>query len=105
MIPTFGTLSPGWIALSALWSWLSKEIGIAHIVRAGVKVYPHLLRHTFAISYLCSGGDILTLQQIMGHQSIDTLQNYVKLAAADLEKAAASYSPADRLANIVVCMG
>jgi site-specific recombinase XerD len=30
----------------------------------------HILRHTFASHYMMAGGDILSLQRILGHSSI-----------------------------------
>lgn len=40
----------------------------------------HVLRHTFASHFIQNGGDILTLQKILGHSDIKTTQRYSHLA-------------------------
>ncbi len=44
----------------------------------------HLMRHSFATNYLRNGGGVFQLQDILGHQSINTTKRYVQLAAVDV---------------------
>jgi integrase/recombinase XerD len=64
--------------------------------RAGVKnAYPHRFRHTFAINFLRNGGNLLALQDLLGHERLDTVKIYARLAEVDLEQAQKNASPAD----------
>ena len=44
------------------------------------RIYPHLLRHTFATSFILGGGSVELLRIYMGHSSIETTQRYLHLA-------------------------
>ncbi len=77
------------------------QTALSHLVmqlgrRAGVKVWPHLLRHVFATQYLRGGGSTLALKRLMGHVSETMLERYVELAECDLQRAHETASPADR---------
>jgi integrase/recombinase XerD len=63
--------------------------------RAGVKAYPHKFRHTFATQFIRNGGDLLRLQAILGHASLEMVRRYAHLVASDNAAAHASADPAD----------
>ena len=55
---------------------------------AGIKAHPHALRHTFATKLLREGKiDLPTLQNLLGHENINTTAVYTKASMEDLEKA------------------
>lgn len=57
--------------------------------RAGVDhCHPHRFRHTMAINFLRNGGNTLELQKVLGHESLEMVRRYARLAESDLEKTA-----------------
>ncbi len=59
---------------------------------------PHTFRHTFAVEYLrANPGDVLRLQAILGHSTLEMVRRYVRYVEQDLMFGYERASPADRL--------
>lgn len=63
----------------------------------GVRVSPHTFRHTFAVSFLRAGGNVFTLKETLGHNSLTIVNRYVAIAQADNTRQHAQFSPVSRL--------
>ena len=46
----------------------------------------HRYRHTFAKQWILSGGNVVSLSQLLGHSSLDITQNYINLLVSDVAK-------------------
>ena len=57
----------------------NKKCGVA-------KTGMHRYRHTFAKNCVLMGGNVVTLQKILGHSSLDITQNYLNLLVSDIQK-------------------
>lgn len=60
-------------SLKCMFYRLKKSSGIT-------RIYPHLLRHTFATSFIMGGGSVEILRVYMGHSDITTTQEYLHIA-------------------------
>ena len=62
--------------IKSLFRRLKKQSGIE-------RIHPHLLRHTFATSYLIQGGNLEQLRIILGHSDYNVTRHYLHLAASN----------------------
>jgi len=68
----------------------------AQMIKAGIqgpKLGGHRIRHAFGKGYLVNGGDLRSLQEIMGHANITTTQKYTALAMHDVIEKHHKFSP------------
>ena len=62
-----------------------------------VRVSPHTFRHTCAKQYIKNGGDIISLQKLLGHSTLEMVRHYVNLWGTDLKKMHQKFSPVEHL--------
>lgn len=69
---------------SNIWKMMQKLCKDANVDRG--KVYPHNLRHLFAVTYYSLEKDIVHLADILGHSSVETTRLYIKTSSRQCQK-------------------
>lgn len=89
--PLFATKTGGHIERNSLGNMIESTAKRANVEHPTI----HRFRHTFGITFLRNGGNVLELQQLLGHEKLETVRIYASLAQIDLEQAQRRASPAD----------
>jgi site-specific recombinase XerD len=76
--------------VNVLFCKLKKELKLT-----GEKISSHTWRHTFAKNYLLNGGDVFSLQKMMGHADLETTRQYLSLNNEEMKLQHARYNPLD----------
>ena len=74
--------------------WLFIKIKNSYNIQ-GDRFSAHTFRHTFAKTYLLNGGDIFSLQKILGHEKIETTRQYIDLNETEIKIQNEKYNPLD----------
>jgi integrase/recombinase XerD len=64
--------------------------------RAGVHITPHALRRTFATLSLRAGMNLIQLQAMLGHSSLEMTRQYIQMIDDDLLEAHEKHGPIDK---------
>lgn len=73
-----------WCGEQLLTTGLNQAIRQYNRKRGVLKTSIHLYRHTFAKKWILNGGDIFTLQKLLGHSSLEMVRNYVNIYQSDM---------------------
>lgn len=78
--------------MEMLFKRLKKRAGIE-----GKRISPHILRHTFAMNYLIKSNDPFSLQELLGHEDLTTVLNYIHMNDTVLQEQKRKFSPGDHI--------
>ena len=73
-----------------IWMIVTEAARIAGIEK---KIYPHMLRHSFATHLLSHGADLRVLQEMLGHADISTTQIYTHMDSSRFANAHQQFHP------------
>jgi site-specific recombinase XerD len=78
--------------MEMLFKRLKERAGIT-----GKRISPHIFRHTFAINYLVKSNDPFSLQELLGHEDLSTVRNYMHMNDTLIQEQKRKYSPGDHI--------
>lgn len=97
MTPFFRSRRGGGMSRGAIYERVRAHASKARINK---RVSPHRLRHTFATHLVKRGVQLVTIRDLLGHQSISSTQIYLHTTAEDLRSAATKHPVEQLVARI-----
>ena len=94
--PLFSNVHGGHLSPDSVQSLLAKHVGVASRTcpsLASKRVSPHVLRHSAAMELLQAGVDSSVIALWLGHESVETTQNYLHAHLALKEAVLAKLEP------------
>jgi integrase/recombinase XerD len=68
----------------------------AQLAGLTMHVTPHVMRHSFATHLLENGADIMTIKELLGHESLSTTQIYTNVSLEHMRRSYEEAHPRDR---------
>jgi site-specific recombinase XerD len=81
------------LGVRAVWSVVKT---IERLSGLPVHAPPHVMRHSFATHLLENGADIMTIKELLGHESLATTQIYTNVSIEHMRKTYEAAHPRDR---------
>jgi integrase/recombinase XerC/integrase/recombinase XerD len=81
---------PQGLSARVAYNWIRERGAKAGLLRP---IHPHALRHSFATHLLTSGANLRTLQELLGHESLQATQKYTHLGIDHLARTLESHHP------------
>ena len=78
----------------AVWQIVRRCVHLANIKR---NVSPHTFRHTCATHMLKNGAPVRHIQEMLGHESLESTQIYTRVTINDLKEIHAKYHPSETM--------
>ena len=80
----------GRLSTARIWQIVQEMAKLAGLEK---KIWPHLLRHSFATHLLSHGADLRAIQEMLGHASLATTQVYTHVDQARLKQIHRQFHP------------
>jgi len=78
------------LTTARIWQIIQESARLAGIEK---RIWPHLLRHSFATHLLSHGADLRAIQEMLGHASLATTQIYTHVDQARLKEVHRKFHP------------
>ena len=101
--PFYGSVFKKQISARPIDAWDLRMILNRCGEKAGIQIhlYPHLLRHSFAVHLLEGGAGIREIQQMLGHENLVATQIYTRVVPAALKKVHDAAHPAAKRKEVL----